>query len=71
VIGLSVEAASTKDRTSFQVKIKRIVVHGLADSQSLAKARAKAPSRLPAKRPKLRGGSSVFWPAHAETHVPH
>jgi hypothetical protein len=72
VIGLSLEAAATKDRTSFQVKIKRIVVHGLADSQSLAKARARAPSRLPAtKRTKVRAGSSVFWPAHAETHVPH
>jgi hypothetical protein len=72
VIGLSIESASTRDRTTFQVKIKRIVVHGLADSHGLTtKARTKAPARPAAARPKLRGGSSVYWPAHAETSLPH
>jgi hypothetical protein len=73
VIGLSIESASTKDRTSFDVKIKRIVVHGLSEG-ALRKSRTvrtKAPARRPSLRPREIKSSSVFWPHHQETQLPH
>ena len=66
VVGISFESASTKDNRDFQVKIKQIHVHGLASG-----VQGPVSYSLPVRAQELRKptgrGSSVKWPAHAET----
>jgi hypothetical protein len=53
VVGLSFEAAATRDQLSYKTKIKRIVVHGL-DSVSSKPAEGKVVQRVRKARPSFR-----------------
>ena len=66
VVGLSFESAATEGAGDYSVRIKRIVIHGLAAS-SEAQPPTKRIQTAPTRR-KPRSGSAVFWPRHAESH---
>ena len=63
VTGLSFESAATVHESSFQVRIDRIIVHGLGGSASLQPAPR---LREPAPRIRRSEGSAAHWPAHEE-----
>jgi hypothetical protein len=65
VLGLAFESASTKDNTSFTVKIKQIHFHGLSGASGKVSFVQK-PTRVRTHRPRSTAGSSVKWPAHRE-----
>ncbi len=71
VAGLSFESASTKDEVSFTLKIKQIIVHGLADDDVIPfEAQPSSPVRKreqhgrPGRRPL---GSGAYWTGHPES----
>jgi len=68
VIGLSFESASTKDNTSYQVKIKRLIIHGLGPATGSTRNAPVRPvvERARGHRPASPKGSAAVWPRHEE-----
>jgi len=67
VVGISFESASVKDNRMFNVKIKRVIVHGGFGGASLIESKAKPVKRAaPGRRAASGKGSSVHWPRHRE-----
>jgi hypothetical protein len=65
VVGLSFESACVKDKLDFQLKIKRIDIHGLSASAKPALAPQGMSKRVPTLKPAAAGSSK--WPVHRET----
>ncbi len=76
VSGLSIENASTTGAGAHSVKLKYVAFHGLQTAKLGASAgeaggeavrqQQQARPALARVKPRLQGGSSVFWPAHRE-----